>query len=152
MALGTFGKSLVVFSTKLNLLYLLFSTAQRCCLLHLQMLYQDKAKLFAKIYSKKFNLDDSGISLPVFPSKLIWNCIKILKFPRWSKGKLSCEDYPRTMAQCMPLKCEVSLTSNELEEATFITIWPLFLYLYGLGGNITHRSYYWSTSHMTYVR
>ena len=29
----------------------------------------DKAKLFAKNLSKKSNLDDSGISLPVFPSR-----------------------------------------------------------------------------------
>ena len=28
----------------------------------------DKAKLFAKTFSRKSNLDDSGISLPVFPS------------------------------------------------------------------------------------
>ena len=35
LALGTFGKLLLVFSTKVNLLYLLYSTAQRCCLLHL---------------------------------------------------------------------------------------------------------------------
>ena len=35
LALGTFGKLLIVFSTKVNLLYLLYSTAWRCCLLHL---------------------------------------------------------------------------------------------------------------------
>ena len=35
VALGTFGKSLIVFSTKINLLYLLYSTARRCYLLHL---------------------------------------------------------------------------------------------------------------------
>ena len=29
----------------------------------------DKEKLFAKNYSKNCNLDDSGISLPVFPSR-----------------------------------------------------------------------------------
>ena len=29
----------------------------------------DKAKLFAENFSKSFNLDDSGISLPVFPSR-----------------------------------------------------------------------------------
>ena len=29
----------------------------------------DKAKLFAKNFSKNYNLDDSGISLPVFPSR-----------------------------------------------------------------------------------
>ena len=32
-ALGTFGELLIVFSTKVNLLYLLYSTNQRCCLL-----------------------------------------------------------------------------------------------------------------------
>ena len=35
LALGTFGELLIVFSTKVNLLYLLYSTDQRCCLLHL---------------------------------------------------------------------------------------------------------------------
>ena len=29
----------------------------------------DKAKLFAEKFSKDFNLDDSSISLPVFPSR-----------------------------------------------------------------------------------
>ena len=29
----------------------------------------DKAKLFAKNFSKNSNLDDSGISLPTFPSR-----------------------------------------------------------------------------------
>ena len=33
--LWTFGKLLIVFLTKVNLLYLLYSTAQCCCLLHL---------------------------------------------------------------------------------------------------------------------
>ena len=35
LALRTFGKSLIVFSTKLDLLYLPYSTTQSCCLLHL---------------------------------------------------------------------------------------------------------------------
>ena len=35
LALGTFGELLIVFSTKLNLLYLLYSTDRRYCLLHL---------------------------------------------------------------------------------------------------------------------
>ena len=30
----------------------------------------DKGKLFAEIFSKNSNLDDSGISLPVFPSRI----------------------------------------------------------------------------------
>ena len=35
LALGTFGELLIVFSTKVNLLYLLYSTDRRCCLLYL---------------------------------------------------------------------------------------------------------------------
>ena len=35
LALGTFGELLIVFSTKVNLLHLLYSTDRRCCLLHL---------------------------------------------------------------------------------------------------------------------
>ena len=35
LALRNFGKLLIVFTTKINLLYLLYSMDQRCCLLHL---------------------------------------------------------------------------------------------------------------------
>ena len=35
LALGTFGELLIVFSTNVNLLYFIYSTARRCCLLHL---------------------------------------------------------------------------------------------------------------------
>ena len=35
LTVGTFGKLLIVFSIKVNLLYLLYSTAERRCLLHL---------------------------------------------------------------------------------------------------------------------
>ena len=51
LALGTFGK-LPIF----NGLEVLSSTS-------------DKAKLFAKNFSKNVDLDESGISLPVFPSR-----------------------------------------------------------------------------------
>ena len=63
MTLLTFGELLIVFSTKANPLHLLYTT-QRCCLLHL-----DKAKLFPENFSKDSYLDDSGISLLVFPSR-----------------------------------------------------------------------------------
>ena len=36
LAVGTFGELLIVFSTKLNLLHFVYSTAKRCCLLHLK--------------------------------------------------------------------------------------------------------------------
>ena len=48
---------------KVNLLYPLYSTAQRCCLLHLIK------KLFAENFFSNSNLDDSGMSLLVFPSR-----------------------------------------------------------------------------------
>ena len=60
LALGTFGKLLIVFSTKVNLLYPLCSTAGRFCLQH-QIKHEN--------FPKNSNLDDSGISLPVFPSR-----------------------------------------------------------------------------------
>ena len=59
LAPETFGRLLVVFSTKVNLLYLLYTTTQRCCLLH----------LFAKNFSQNFDLDDLGISLVAFTSR-----------------------------------------------------------------------------------
>ena len=55
-----------MFSTKVNLSY------RRYCLFNgLEVLSSssDKAKLFAKNVSNNSNLDDPGISLPVFPSK-----------------------------------------------------------------------------------
>ena len=53
---------IIVFSTKVHLLYFLYST---------EMLSSasDKAKLFAKNLSKNSNLDNLGISLTVFPSR-----------------------------------------------------------------------------------
>ena len=61
VALGTFGELLKVFSTKVNVLYLLYSTARRCCLLH--------QNCSLKTFLTALALDDSGISLPVFPSR-----------------------------------------------------------------------------------
>ena len=63
LALRTFGELLTVFSTKVNLLYLLYLMDQRFGFLHLI-----KQSCLLKT-SKNFNLDDSGISLPVFSSK-----------------------------------------------------------------------------------
>ena len=62
LALRTYGK-LLVFSTKINLLYLLYLTTQRCCLLHLI-----KQNCLLRTF-KDSNLYESSISLPVFPSR-----------------------------------------------------------------------------------
>ena len=58
LAVLTFDELLIAFSTKLNLLY---SPAWRRSLL--QMIKQ-------KFFGKNSDLDDSGISLPAFPSRI----------------------------------------------------------------------------------
>ena len=45
----------------------------------------DKAKLFAKKFSKNSNLDDPGISLPVFPSRTNLNLHNIFVTPKMVK-------------------------------------------------------------------
>ena len=64
--LGTFGELLIVFSTKVNLLYLFYPTVPEVL-----SSASDKAKFFPENFSKYSNLDDSGISLPVFLLELI---------------------------------------------------------------------------------
>ena len=59
----TFGKLLIVFLIKVNLLYLLYLMDQGLVFLSSA---SDKAKVLAKNVSKNANLDDPGISLPVF--------------------------------------------------------------------------------------
>ena len=58
-ALVVLGELSIVFRTMVNLLYVLYSTVRRCCLLH----------LIKQNFFKNSNLDESGISLPVFPSR-----------------------------------------------------------------------------------
>ena len=43
----------------------------------------DKAKLFAENFSKNFHFDDSGISLPVFPSRTNLKLHIISVTPKW---------------------------------------------------------------------
>ena len=63
-ALGTFSKLLIVFLRKANLLTPpLFNNPKELSS------SSPKTNLFAKNFSKDFNLDDSGISLSVFPSR-----------------------------------------------------------------------------------
>ena len=64
LSLGTAGELQIVFSTKVNLLYLLYSTTHRCCLLHLI-----KQNCLLNFFLKNSKLDDSVISLSVFPSR-----------------------------------------------------------------------------------
>ena len=45
----------------------------------------DKAKLFAENFSKNSNLDDSGTSLSVFPSRTHLKLHNICELPKWLK-------------------------------------------------------------------
>ena len=58
----------------------------------------DKAKLFAKNFSKNSNLDDSGILLPVFHSRTNVKLHKIFELPRWLK-----ESYRTLIRQRQPV-------------------------------------------------
>ena len=61
-----------MFSTKINLLYLLSSLFSGPELLSSA---SDEANLFAKNFSKNSNLDDIGIFVPAFPSRTSPNSI-----------------------------------------------------------------------------
>ena len=73
MALWTFSKLLIVISTKVSLLYHLYSTTLACCLL------QIKENCLLKIFG------DSGISLPLFPSRTNLKLHKISVTPKMVK-------------------------------------------------------------------
>ena len=107
LALGTFGKLLIVFSTKVNLLYPLYSTDRRCCLI----LY----KLFAKNFSKNSNLDDFVISLPVFPSRTNLKLHNISITPKMVKKVITKLDSSKVSGpDCIPVvvlkNCEPELS------------------------------------------
>ena len=75
----------------------------------------DKAKLFAKNFSKHANLDDSGISLPVFPSRTNKKLHYILVTPKMVKGVTTNLDSSKASGpDCIPVvvwkKCEPALS------------------------------------------
>ena len=73
LALGTFGEFPIAFSTKVILLYLLYSTAQWCCLLH-----QIKQNCLLKSFLRTLILM-TQVSLHLFSLlELIWNCVIFL--------------------------------------------------------------------------
>ena len=64
----------------------------------------DKAKLFAKNFSKNSNLDDSGISLPVFPSRTNLKLHNISVTPKMVKKVITNLDSSNTSGpDCIPL-------------------------------------------------
>ena len=135
LALVTFGK-LPVFSTKVNLLYLLYLTDRRCCLLHL---------------IKNSNLDDSGISLPVLPSRTNLNLHNISVTSKMVKKVIVSLNLSKASGPgCIPVvvlkNCEPELSyilaeifNNCLKESCFQDCWkvssvvPVFK---NVGGNV----------------
>ena len=64
----------------------------------------DKAKLFAENFSKNSNLDDSGISLPVFPSRTNLKLHRISVTPRMVKKVIMNLDLPKAFGPvCIPV-------------------------------------------------
>ena len=142
LALGTFGDLLILFSTKVSLVYLeVLSSAS------------DKAKLFAKNLSKNSSLDDSDIFLPVFPLKLhnISITPKMVKkvITNFDSSKVSGPDYILVVVlkNCEP---ELSYIKAELfniclKESCFPDHWkvcsvvPVFK---NVGGRSTAKIYH----------
>ena len=80
LSLGTFDELLIVLSTKTNLLYLLYSMAWGCCLLHLI-----KQNSLLKTFLRTLILKSQVSPCLLFLLELIWNCILHPKLPRQLK-------------------------------------------------------------------
>ena len=64
----------------------------------------DKAKLFAQNFSKISNLEDSGISLPVFPSRTNLKLLNISVTPKMVKKVVMNLDLSKTSdPDCIPM-------------------------------------------------
>ena len=110
LTLRTFGELPVVFSTKVNLLYLIYSTSPE-----LLSSASGEAKLFAEISSKNSNLDDSGISLPIFPSRTNLKLHNISVTPKMVKKVIMNLDLSKASGpDCIPVvvlkNCEPELS------------------------------------------
>ena len=74
----------------------------------------DKAKLFAKNFSENSNLDDPGISLPIFPSRLNLKLYNIYVTPKMVKKVITNLDLSKASGpDCIPVvvlkNCEPEL-------------------------------------------
>ena len=99
----------------------------------------DKAKLFAKNFSKNSNLDDSGISLPVFPSRTNLKLHNISITPKMVKKIITNLDSSKASGRdCIPVvvlkNCEPELSyilaklfNKCLKESCFPDCWKVSL-------------------------
>ena len=99
----------------------------------------DKAKLFAKNFSKNSDLDDSGISLPVFPSRTNLKLCNISINPKMVKKVIPKLDSSKASGpDCIPVvvlkNCEAELSyilaklfNKCLKESCFPHCWKVSL-------------------------
>ena len=99
----------------------------------------DKAKLFAKNFSMNSNLDDSGISLPVFPSRTNLKLHNISVTPKMVKKVIMNLDLSKASGpDCIPVvvlkNCEPELSyilaelfNKCLKESCFLDCWKVSL-------------------------
>ena len=97
----------------------------------------DKARLFAKNFSKNSNLDDSGISLPVFPSRTNLKLHNISVTPKMVKKVIMNLDLSKASGpDCIPVvvlkNCEPELSyvlaellNKCLKESCFPDCWKV---------------------------
>ena len=112
LALRTFGELPIVFSTKVNLLYLLYLTVRRCFLLHL-------LKQSCLLNS---NLDDPRISLPAFPCRTNLKLHNIFLTPKMVKKIIMNLDLSKASGpDCIPV-----VILNNCEPEPFSILSELF--------------------------
>ena len=99
----------------------------------------DKAKLFAEKFSKYSNLDDSGVSLPVFPSRTHLKLHNISITPKMIKKLIMNLDLSKASGpDCIPVmvlkNCELELSyilaelfNKCLKESCFPDCWKVSL-------------------------
>ena len=97
----------------------------------------DKAKLFAEKFSKNSSLDDSGISLPVFPSRTSLKLHNISVTPMMVKKVITNLDLSKSSGpDCIPVlvlkNCELELSyilaelfNKCLKESCFPDFWKV---------------------------
>ena len=121
LALGTFDKLLIVFSTKVNLLYLLYSTDQMCCLLHLI-----KQNHLLKTFLRT-------LILIILVSLYLFSILKLHNMfitPKMIKKAITNLDSSKASGlDCIPVvalkNCESELFQISLKESCFTDYWKV---------------------------